>query len=648
MAGQDYTPVPTIVSFAPGDTTPKLLTIAIADDARGEADETLVLALSAPTGGAVLGANKTTTVTIRDNDPPEAPASFGLLTVSDAIKQLNVHWDSVPGATTYRVLVNPDGLSGFTPVSGLFLGEHDTSATFDVSLHRLVNAQYAVEACNTRGCAMSRAFDALSVLNGAIGYFKASNPGRDDNFGLAVAISADARTLVVAAPLEDGSGGETDDRGAVYVFVRAGTQWSQQALLRASNAGKGDLFGAALDLSADGNTLVVGAPFERSSASGVNGGSVAEQDDSAERAGAVYIFARNSNGAWSQQAYAKASNTDADDRFGTRVQLSGDGRTLAVGAMGESSAATGVGGPPENQLDNSAFFAGAVYVFTRSNENVWTQEQYLKPSNTGASDLFGSALALSDDGNTLAVSAFFEGSSAVGVNPGSDAEQNNDFLGAGAVYVFARSPSHAWSQQAYVKASNTGALDRFGLSLDLSADGNELAVGAPGEASAATGIVGPIERQLNDDAPGAGAVYIFARDASGVWSQQEYVKASNAEKDDAFGESIALSADGETLAVGAILESSSAVGVGGDQLDSSAVKAGAAYVFVRSGTQWSQQAYVKAANTDQDDFFGVAIALSADGSVLAVGAYGEDSADSGVAASQNNNDAESSGAVYLY
>src|SRR5262249_32447715 len=152
-----------------------------------------------------------------------------------------------------------------------------------------------------------------------------------------------------------------------------------------------------------------------------------------------------------QSAYLKASNTDAQDRFGFSVALSADGTTLAVGADLESSAATGVDG---NQADNSALNAGAVYIFT-SVGTTWDQQAYLNSSNTNAGEWFGFSVTMSADGNTLAVGAFDEASSATGIN-GNQA--NNAAANAGAVYVFSRSGT-TWAQQAYIKASNTGAND---------------------------------------------------------------------------------------------------------------------------------------------------------------------------------------------
>ena len=337
-----------------------------------------------------------------------------------------------------------------------------------------------------------------------------------------------------------------------------------------------------------------------------------------------------------QSAYLKASNAEAQDRFGYSVAVSADGTTLAVGADLESSAATGIDG---NQADNSAFLAGAVYIFTSAG-TTWVQQAYLKASNTNAGDAFGSSVAISADGNTLAVGAPEEASSATGIN-GNQA--NNAATNAGAVYMFSRTGT-TWTQQAYVKASNTGTNDRFGSSIQLSGDGNTLAVSAPEEGSAATGIGG---NQADNSATASGAVYVFSRSGT-TWTQQAYVKASNTDARDGFGSSIALSTDGATLAVGAYSESSAATGVGGNQNDNSAANAGAVYVFVRTGTTWIQQAYLKASNAEADDFFGGSVALSGTGDTLATFAAGESSAAVGVNGNQADNSAYDSGAVYVF
>ena len=131
-------------------------------------------------------------------------------------------------------------------------------------------------------------------------------------------------------------------------------------------------------------------------------------------------------------------------------------------------------------------------------------------------------------------------------------------------------------------------------------------------------------------------------------NQPTYVKASNTEADDYFGYSVAISADGNTLAVGALGEASNATGINGDQNDNSATHSGAVYIFVRNGTTWAQEAYIKASNTDAGDYFGYSVSLSSDGNTLAVGAYGEDSDATGINGDQDNNNATDSGAVYVY
>jgi hypothetical protein len=127
-----------------------------------------------------------------------------------------------------------------------------------------------------------------------------------------------------------------------------------------------------------------------------------------------------------------------------------------------------------------------------------------------------------------------------------------------------------------------------------------------------------------------------------------YVKASNTGAGDQFGFSSALSDDGSTLVVGATGEASATTGIDGNQADNSAPNAGTVYVFKRSGTAWSQHAYIKASNTSASDLFGWTAALSADGSFLAVGALDEHSAALGIGGNQADHSASNAGAVYVF
>ncbi|MEX2498054.1 MAG: Ig-like domain-containing protein [Wenzhouxiangellaceae bacterium] len=464
-------------------------------------------------------------------------------------------------------------------------------------------------------------------------YLKASNTDGGDRFGHSIALDGD--TVVIGAVSEGSNatgvdGDETDNSasgaGAAYVFTRDGDgAWSQQAYLKASNTDSEDQFGYSVAL--DGNTVVVGAPLEDSSATGVDGD---QTDNSASVAGAVYVFTRDGTGAWSQQAYLKASNTEEFDRFGESVAIAGG--TVVVGANGEDSNATGVDG---DQTDNSAGSAGAAYVFTRDGDGIWSQQAYLKASNTDVQDFFGGSVAA--DGDTVVVGAVFEDSNTTGV----DGDQTDNSAGsAGAAYVFTRNGDGIWSQQAYLKASNTGANDLFARAIAV--DGDTVVVGANGEDSNATGVDGD---QTDNSAFGAGAAYVFTRDGTGTWSQQAYLKASTTNFDDSFGTSVAV--DGDTVAVGAWFEDSNATGTNGDQTDNSASSAGAVYVFTRDGAgTWSQQAYLKASNTDGGDWFGGSVAVESD--TVIVGATREDSNATGVDGDESDNSAGWAGAVYVF
>ena len=481
-----------------------------------------------------------------------------------------------------------------------------------------------------------------------IAYLKASNPVEDAHFGCggtltghagnASAVSGDGNTLAVGAPHENsaakGINGNQNDHslyssGAVYVFTRKGDTVVQQAYIKASNPGDGANFGSSVALSRDGNTMAVASYYEASAATGINGN---QNDRSIPEAGAVYIFTRTGT-TWSQQAYIKASNTgtagvgDAfaeGDQFGYSIALSADGNNLAVGAIGEDSNATGIDG---NQADNSMNQSGAEYVFTRTG-TTWSQQAYIKSTMTRANVLFGYSSGLSADGNTLAVAEY-------------DADR-----GKGALYVLTRTGG-VWSHQARIQAENAEAQDSLGYSLALSEDGNTIASGAADE-DCLKGGINPSGCE-NDQASNtsAGAAYVFVRNGT-TWTQQVFLKASHPALEDWFGVRIAISGDGNTVVVGAQNQSSAATGINGKEDDRSAPQAGAVYFFTRTGTTWTQQAFVKSSNARVGDEFGSSIALSRDGKTLLVGARGEDSNAKGVNGNQADKSLRDAGAAYLF
>ncbi len=633
------------------DSAPIILDVSASDV------EDRVLAFSVSTGQGVintvitttnltitrLGINATeVTLIISVTDSSGATISTNvivvptpLLRVTTNVKTLNFAWSADSSATYYRLESEPMRGSGFTDLStsGLVVSPsttiNQTTAQVLVALHRYIprvnNPMYGVKTCDVTSCNASFKHNTVSFsnadLNNMIGRFNASNAEIIDQFGWAVSLSGDGNTLAVGANQEgSASAGAEDDNtvigsGAVYVFRRNGGVWSQQAYIKASNPGMNDLFGRSISLSADGNTLAVGADQEDGSANGTNG----VQTNTALDSGAVYVFRRN-GGVWSQQAYIKASNTGAGDTFGESVSLSVDGNTLAVGAHQEDSISAGVN---MAQNSNNSTNSGAVYVFRR-NGGVWSQQAYIKASNSGAGDFFGESLSLSGDGDTLAVGAREEDGSANVVN----GPKTNTVSNAGAAYVF-RFNGTVWIEHSYIKASNVDLGDLFGKSVSLSRDGNTLAVGAIGESSISTQVNGTQINGSND----SGAVYLFRLDSSSnAWTQQAYIKAFNTGSNDQFGISVSLSNDGNVLAVGAYQEDGSATGVGGADNNNS-TNEGATYVFEFNNGTWAHQAYVKTSDTTTDANFGFTVSLSNDGNSLAVGAYGVNAL---------------TGAVYLY
>lgn len=546
---------------------------------------------------------------------PEAPE----VTISATkIKTLSFEWEPVAGAMEYVLQEKRDGAADFSEAATI--GEAETAYDLQVFLPDVLNAQYRLDACNADGCAPGNVVEANPVLNDAIGYAKSSNSESLDVFNV-VALSGDGNTLAVGADGEDSAsrtinGDQADNSeaasGAVYVFVRNDGVWTQQAYIKAPNADASDRFGARVALSEDGNTLAVGAPVEKSAATGVNGN---QSDNSEFASGAVYVFSRTGN-FWSNEAYLKSDNTEAQQQFGASLALSDDGNTLVAGAPFEGST-------------SGALQFGAAYVFSRQGSQ-WSPAGRLTASNQASGDRFGLALAISGDGKTIAVGAEFEDGGS-GINGD---QSDNSAQGSGAVYVF-NEGGGIWTQSAYIKASNVEANDAFGSSVALSQTGDTLAVGAKGEDAP------------NNSVSGSGAVYIFGRN-QGTWVQEAYIKSSNPDENDEFGFRVELSADGNTLAVGSTQEDGVGKGFGGDESNNTLEDSGAVYVFKRGGDEWVQTAYIKGSNSDANDEFGNSLALSDDGQTLAVGARYEDGGGRGFGGDLTDNTQENSGAVYLY
>ena len=569
----------------------------------------------------------------KDNGSDHNPLPATLQLELQQVNIFHFTWVDISGETEYRLLEDPDSLSGYGVIATI--AANSTSYDLYVSLPDHINSSYLLQALRNGFYESMGEVTVTGSLAEAVGYFKASNTGIYDGFGASVALSGDGLTLAVGAPYE--SSGATgpkhpgdpdyissqqddsaDSSGAVYVFTRSGIGWIQQAYLKAWNAEAYDEFGGAIAISYDGNTLAAGIAYEDS-------GSIDdENDNSMPDSGAVYIFTRSGN-TWYQdpEDYIKASNPGEGDLFGESLSLSSDGDTLAVAAPLEDSD----GNPGNDSMTDS----GAVYVFAR-NAGLWYQQDYLKPPVIDSDDQFGYSLALSDGGNVLTVGTPFDDSA--GTNPA-----DNSAPDSGAVVVFTRT-GFTWSTQAFIKASNAEEYDYFGVSVALSGDGNTLAAGAVGEDG--NGL-----SQSNNSISDSGAAYVF-NGSVGSWTQTDYIKAPNAGTGDEFGSVVSLSGDGLSLVVGTFLEDSSAVGIDGNSSDNSAADSGAVYLFFQFTDVFFPYSYIKASNTEEFDAFGFSADLSWDGLTLAVGALDEDSSATGIGGNASDNSSPLSGAVYFY
>lgn len=547
-----------------------------------------------------------------DSSGNKQPSPQSPLTIESPVsKSLQLSWEPVEGAVSYRLLLNIDGQSGYEPATDLLDSlEPDPetgmlSYTFEnLSLHTLINARYILQVCDSEAlCTDTPSHSVANYLTSAIGYLKAEDPWVIDGLGYKMTLSADGSTMAAYT--------STD----VLVFSHEGDgQWQQQAELTHAMSGNSSAYGLALALSDNGNTLAISHYGEHSAASGIGGlqtysncndGDAENDVNCLDNSGAVFVYSRDSGGSWSEQAYIKADAPDEKGNFGRSIALDASGDVLAVGASGYGN----------NRV-------GAVYLFNRT-DNDWSQTDIIIGQNNVRQ--LGYSVALSADGTRLAA-----------------AESPNV---SSSVYVFALQTGN-WVEQQKFSPPAVGITGDFGTALALSDDGNTLAIADHTEKCVISHIDNPAADSCAINESYAGAVHIYQYNSD--WERQAYIKPSNMDGGDYFGQGVSLSADGNLLAVGAPREAGNGYGFEADPNNNDNYRAGAAYLFKREQGQWQQSAYLKAPNNEPDDQFGFSVALSADGSLLMVGARGEDGDGSNMTSDQSTNTQYGSGAFYLY
>jgi len=358
-----------------------------------------------------------------------------------------------------------------------------------------------------------------------------------------------------------------------------------------SDGAERDQFGYSVSI--DGDTAIVGA--------------LNDDDAGVSDAGSAYIFTRSGT-EWTQAVKLTASDAAAGDLFGYSVSIDGD--TAIVGAINDDD-------------DDAGIQSGSAYIFTRSGTE-WTQAVKLTASDAAASDWFGDSVSI--DGDTAIVGARGGDSAYIFTRSGTEWTQAakltasdgaaGDWFGvfvsidgdtaivgavkdddagvrdAGSAYIFTRSGTE-WTQAVKLTASDAAASDWFGHFVSIDGD---------------TAIVGAV----NDDDAGvrdAGSAYIFTRSGT-EWTQAVKLTASDAAAGDQFGYFVSI--DGDTAIVGAIND------------DDAGTSSGSAYIFTRSGTEWTQAAKLTASDAAAYDWFGISVSI--DGDTAIVGALRDDDA----------------------
>ena len=312
--------------------------------------------------------------------------------------------------------------------------------------NKLVGSGAATNAATNQGSAVALSADGNTAVVGGPGYgawvFTRSNgiwgqeqyiiapSGGNGGGGRSVALSADGNTLLLGNGSTAGITG-----GGTWVFTRSNGVWTEEGFLFAHGEAFPGGQGWSVALSADGNTALVGDPYDGNLFPPCGQGYV--------QWGSVYVFTR-SNEVWTQESVHFSGPSCGNSRFGWSVALSADGNTALIGAYADGSDAN-----------------GAAWTFTRGSNGKWIGEPKLAGTTRGAE--LGFAVALSPDGNTALIGG-----------PG-------DNSGAGAAWIFTSS-NGVWRQQGQ-KLVGTGAVGNAGegSSVALSGDGNTAIVGGPAD-----------------------------------------------------------------------------------------------------------------------------------------------------------------------
>ncbi|MBV9499002.1 MAG: hypothetical protein JO138_06495, partial [Acidobacteriaceae bacterium] len=308
--------------------------------------------------------------------------------------------------------------------------------------------------------------------------------------------------------------------------------------------------GASVAVSADGSTALIGGVGDNNAI------------------GAAWVFTRDGNGNWNQQGSKLVGSGAMGIATQGTVALSADGNTAVLGGLSDNSN------------------TGAVWVFTRDGNGNWSQQgSKLVGSGAVGAAYQGTSVALAGDGNTALVGG-----------PRDNSNNSTNGFGIGAAWVFTRDSSGNWSQQGS-KLVGSGAIGAAaqGVSVALSGDANTALVGGAGDNNA------------------LGAVWVFTRDSNGNWSQQgSKLVGSGTGGQAEEGESVALSADGNTALLGGPLDNNNA---------------GAVWVFTRdSNGNWSQQgSKLVGSGGVGAPYQGSSVALSGDGNTAVEGGPFDDS-----------------------
>ncbi|WOI38065.1 hypothetical protein R1T43_03195 [Alteromonas sp. CI.11.F.A3] len=494
-----------------------------------------------------------------------APAP-SILSINYDVKKINLEWvNNSSKNMSHSILLRQRESDTFVPIKR---GISSTSFELIVNSYEYASAEIIIETCNSLGCAQSEVSSVSENLIEIIGFTELDSVDENFYYGREVSVSSEANLLLVSASKKSSEveSGLEYRFGSVYLYSLTTGSPAEVEKFELPNAELD--FGEGVGVSDNGHVLVIL-------------GEVVSQTDSSEKLNGIYIYEKESGGSWllSQTIALDGLN---DWHFGNAIDLTYSGNLIVLTNFkyGDS--------------------LGRTVVLERGQDDSYHFSVIEDPTSGHMSTGYGSSISVSRDGSFFIVGSPREDEKVIEID---DDEFPTFTYTEGAAFVYEKLDGE-WSVTSKLKSSSPRIDEAFGTGLNISDDGQLIAVGSPG----GEGSSGKVEIFVIKD---------------GLWSQAHLLNSPSPSPylEDRFGYSLSFNHGADGLFIGAPGEKSDLVGI--TKVSSQNVgsnDSGAIYHYsINSTEHWENKTLIKSKVNFRYEGFGKEVLLTESGTLIAAG-----------------------------